>query len=229
MPSAPPDFILGTDVEYEEKKFFEMTTNYPDKATTEDDTSWTEVSPKKSKRKSPTTSPELTAAVPHHNDFEPDFMLEEMDISDEAMLGIDLARTTPLPNSQPNNAPVPESQPTTQDHDQINKSKNISIVNPYSRQSKLRNKPIRQAIFKPTDSTIANKRKPTTSPTTTSAKVIDMIEEVTTQSTDKDSLKYPTTNSTNRSTFTQRDNTPINDGTLRITIRWKPENYDELS
>jgi hypothetical protein len=159
MPSAPPDFILGTDVKYEEKKFFEMTTNYPDKATTEDDTSWTEVSPKKSKRKSPTTSPELTTNVPHHNDLEPDFTLEEMDISDEAMLGLDLARTTPLPNSQQNDAPVPESQPTTQYHEQINKS-NISIVNLYPRQSKLRNKPIRQAIFKSTDSNIANKTYP---------------------------------------------------------------------
>jgi hypothetical protein len=55
-----------------------------------------------------------------------------------------------------------------------------------------------------------------------------LIEEVTTQSTDKDNLKYPTTNSTNRSSFTQRDHTPINNGTLRIAIHWKPENYNEL-
>jgi hypothetical protein len=44
LDAKEPDFILATDIEYEEKKIFEMTTNDSDNATTDPDTGWTEVS-----------------------------------------------------------------------------------------------------------------------------------------------------------------------------------------
>jgi hypothetical protein len=165
LDAKEPDFILATDIEYKEKKFFEMTTNDSDYTTTDPDTDWTEVSTKKSKRKSPTNSPKLIATATDHNNLEAGFMLEEMDISDEALLGLDLARSTPLPTS-PNDETRPDSPPNTQEHEFPANSK-TSIINPYSRQSKLSTTNIHQSTLKSKKPTILGNKNPdtlTTSP-----------------------------------------------------------------
>ena len=226
-----PDFILATEIEYEEKNFF--ATSNLETADKNDDSGWTEVSSKKNKKKTPPQSPELTAQTPPTNDsMDPGFTIENMDISDEAMLGLVLARDTPLPSQE---GPLPntqndqflsESQPTcTQDG-------NITpIINPYSRQSKLRTSKIRQAILNSKNASLIDKNNNLVNPTNQSQPVIDLIDDTMTQATDKsnDNPTFTDTSSIDRSTYTQRDTTPINDGTLRITIRWKPENYDELT
>ena len=228
-----PDFILATDMEFEEKKFFEMTTNDSDTTLPDEDTGWTEVSPKKSKRKTPTNSPELTAIAPHPTNLEPGFSIDDMDISDEALLGIDLARATPLPSNKHQlgtPADSTDSQPTTQDDEHTDKF-NTPIINPYNRQSKLRNSKNLQTTQ--TSKSLNNPENGrldiSTNPTPTT---IALLDDKINQPNDKSNnhTNFPATNSNStRSNFTHRDNTPINDGTLRITIRWKPENYDDIS
>lgn len=92
-----PDFLLATDIEYEEKNF--LASEKQDIADDKNDKSgWKEVSPKKNKRKSPTNSPELTAQTPNQQaEMDHGFTIANMDISDEALLGPPLPET---PQSQ---------------------------------------------------------------------------------------------------------------------------------
>jgi hypothetical protein len=62
LKSKEPDFLLATDIEYEEKKFFECppeTTENQD-----DDNGWTEVSARKVRKRLHPNSPEHTAQSP---------------------------------------------------------------------------------------------------------------------------------------------------------------------
>jgi hypothetical protein len=81
-----PDFILATEIEYEEKMFF--ATSNETCADKNDEIGWTKVSTKKTKKKTPPHSPEITAQTPTHNPMDSGFTIEEMDISDDAMLGL---------------------------------------------------------------------------------------------------------------------------------------------
>jgi hypothetical protein len=115
LQAKEPDFLLATDIEFEEKQFFE--TSLGDKEIAShvgDNYGWTEVAPKKSKKKTPPTSPELTGMPPNKNDD-----IDSMDISDDAMLGLTLARNTPLPDTDTDALEYNlTSTPSTQPEDQ---------------------------------------------------------------------------------------------------------------
>jgi hypothetical protein len=69
LKTKDPDFLLATDIEYEEKRFFETSPKNSTETAPHDDmpddiSGWTEVTSKKNKRKTPTNSPELTAKTP---------------------------------------------------------------------------------------------------------------------------------------------------------------------
>jgi hypothetical protein len=94
LQAKEPDFILATDIEYEEKNFFSTTT--APSADTNDAIGWTEVSSKKTKKKTPPQSPEINAQSPPQVSMVPGFTLENMDISNDATLGLSLALDAPL-------------------------------------------------------------------------------------------------------------------------------------
>jgi hypothetical protein len=80
--------------------------------------------------------------------------------------------------------------------------------------------------------TIHQEDTPTTQ--TTTAAFIDLLDDASTQATNatNDTIRQQGTSAA-RSIHSQFQKTnahiPINDGTLRITVRWKPHNYDEMT
>jgi hypothetical protein len=63
LKTTNPDYLLATEMEYEEKQYFETMTPVPQ----EEDKGWTEVSPKhKNRKKTPTTSPTTTPQISQH-------------------------------------------------------------------------------------------------------------------------------------------------------------------
>jgi hypothetical protein len=55
----------------------------------------------------------------------------------------------------------------------------------------------------------------------------DLFDDATTQSTTATTDTHRQ-HGTNKSTYSKQDKTQVNDGTLRMTIRWKPSDYTEL-
>ena len=227
-----PDFILATEIEYEEKKFFANNTMAANDDKTED-RGWTEVSSKKNKKKTPPQSPELTAQTPIHVPMDPGFTIEHMDISDDAMLGLALARETPLPSQEAATPTVEDaaakSPSDTTIENQSNNTNAPKIINPYSRASKERIEKIKQAILKSKRNTIQeiDLTDEVAQDNMNGTQPVDTHDDTATQSTTA-TTETQRQHGTNRSVYYKNENTQVNDGTLRMTIRWKPVNYDEL-
>jgi hypothetical protein len=141
LQAKEPDFILATDIEYEEKNFFSTTT--APSADTNDAIGWTEVSSKKTKKKTPPQSPEINAQSPPQVSMVPGFTLENMDISDDAMLGLSLALDAPLHTQESDLTATSTTHKSLFDNsDQptfpTNTKQPPKIINPYSRTSKER-------------------------------------------------------------------------------------------
>jgi phosphopantetheinyl transferase (holo-ACP synthase) len=228
-----PDFILATEIEYEEKNFF--ATSNGETADKNDNSGWTEVSSKKNRKKTPPQSPELTAQTSPPNDsMDPGFTIGNMEISDEAMLGLALARDTPLPSQETEPTPVSTtniSKPDTSEQPTTTMTEPAiapRIINPYSRASKERIEKIKQAILKSKSNTIQEIVDMTDEEENIQASSPpDTMDDSATQSTTATTETYRQ-HRTNKSVYSTTDKTQVNDGTLRMTIRWKPSNYDEL-
>jgi hypothetical protein len=65
LTAKEPDYLLATDIEFEEKEYFANKTLGTTSADpTDDETEWTEVSSKRNKKKSPNPSPRTS---PHYH------------------------------------------------------------------------------------------------------------------------------------------------------------------
>ena len=249
--SKEPDFLLATDIEFEEKEYFAntdlgTTTN----VTKEAESEWTEVCrPKRHRKKSPTTSPRTSPiTTPTTTNPIQDHPAQDNDLSDEDLLGIALARKTPLPDdildptdsdSPSNNAPAPAmlTQPPLI-HNPYKTNNNRTTASDSRHRTPASNTttpPIHDKLnlSRPPTNTPDNSN-PTNSQTQNShTAFIDLLDEASTQSTNAtgETLRQQGT-STTRSVYSQfqrpNEHIPINDGTLRITVRWKPQNYDEV-
>jgi hypothetical protein len=226
--SKDPDFILATDIEYEEKEFFKNS----DLGTTPIDASeWTEVSSKKHKKKSPNTSPSTSPAASPTPALD-DVTLDAMEISDEALMSLSLARTTPMPDAAP---PIIDTPPAAPSDLARGCHTPDTIPNPYSKPRKLSYRTNNSNRLHPTAP--SQSPSPANHSTPTPIELTDLTDDVATQSTSatNDTFRPHQGNvSPNASTRASaprnsNDKVPINDGTLRITIRWKPSNYAELT
>ena len=117
--SKEPDFLLATDMEFEEKEYFaNKDLGTISNATKDGESEWTEVCrPKRNRKKSPTSSPRTSPiTTPTITNPTTDRSAQDNHLSDDDFLGIALERETPLPNdtydltgsdSPVNNAPTP--------------------------------------------------------------------------------------------------------------------------
>jgi hypothetical protein len=98
LQSKDPDFLLATDIEFEENEFF---CNQDLGATPPNPNSkWTQVGCKKNKKKSPSTSPTLSPASASSPTPQQDMSVNTADIPDKALMRLPLACTTIQPASK---------------------------------------------------------------------------------------------------------------------------------
>jgi hypothetical protein len=264
LSSHDPDLLLATDIEYEEKLFFDNKDLGTQPNETSNNSEWKEVTnPRKNKKKtptssptlSPTTSPTLAPVIPN---------VDMTHLSDETPLDLSLAHQTELQDT-PNDA-IPNggvidranfvANRSIAHHSNPNKV-SIPIVNPYlkrTNQNKSHNAMTNQnshhqpnksdtptnnetrpiTVTTPTKIPITHLNHAESQPTQTSTAFIDLLDDASTQATNMTNetprQQGPSATRSVQSQF-QKTNAhiPINDGTLRITIRWKPHNYDEIT
>jgi hypothetical protein len=249
LQSKDPDFLLATDIEFEEKEFFANKDLGTRPNNPNDEGAWKEVSSKKNKKKSPPSSPRTTPITA--TTVTQELGIEDMEISDDVLLKLSLARQIPLPadiEDQPFPDPQVEKPPLihnpyknrtiqhtasvskthttpkateTIDQQHNNPKTTSNLSTPASQTARLPN--ISYDISTPGETQTANPH----------STFIDLLDEASTQSTTgtaETTRQHGTSNA--RSVYSQfqkpNEHIPINDGTLRITVRWKPNNYEAL-
>jgi hypothetical protein len=224
LQSKDPDFLLATDIEFEEKEFFR---NQDLGATPPNpDSEWTPVGSKKNKKKSPTTSPTILQQRHPHQLLSKILSVDTAEIPNEALMRLPLAR----PTTQPASNTLLHNQ-STGDTAASYSTPAVVIHNPYTRS---RNDTTKLADKAPATA-------PTDEPPNESRPIafIDLINDAaspsTTTTTETDPCTQPDPSPHTSPTPPAplppkpKDHISLNDGTLRITIRWKPQNYDELA
>jgi hypothetical protein len=261
-----PDFILATDIEHEEKEFF-AACNPPNKNSNNSNSDsdedyadeWTEVTPKKTRKKSPPTSPIITPKQPPSEGRHP---------ADNKIEDLKQACITPVPSTTPegkNTSNQSESDPNyvanvQEEIQQLNNTvhgknsqitnnaifTNCTIKNDSSKRShdKLSTSDQQKANDTTTINNLHNhdadhNQSPQTCKLSysTAQKINETAFNDTDQSTyspdstNKENNKHTAANEQHSTTSqnTSRDFVPINDGTLRITIKWKPLNYESVT
>jgi hypothetical protein len=218
------DFWLASDMEYEEVKFFNDSSknisNPPENA------EWQEVSPKRRSKKStpPTsrnTSPHSTTRIPHSPPqpieaakvtMTSKDTLSPMPVGRKDTIDIDSEDTPPRRTSQPHNPYAKRTtiqNPEAMDIDQQLEHKQISQEDSH--------------------------RNPKSLNPTTAAPHSDNDKHHTDLNSHRTGSAFISGNSTvghgshQKSTHTHMStSTPINDGTYRLTVRWKPANYADI-
>ena len=201
----------------------------------------------KNKKKSPPASPTIT---PNKTTTEiPDFGNVDMEISDDAFLELSLARQTPLPVNDTNptsrNTHVKQPPPIHNPYkNRLSTHDTTSVITTPATPTVIEKTDLKQTQKSTQPSMFATQpvnRLPTPSPDNqtpgvsqpinTHTAFIDLLDEASTQSTTAttETTRQQGT-STARSVYSQfqkpNEHIPINDGTLRITVRWKPHNYE---
>jgi hypothetical protein len=210
--SKDPDYLLATDIEFEQKEFFESepTTAAHDSNSEE----WHEVGTRKQKKRSPHNSPSGTLANP------PSTTVETLDLHEVNPTGLHNACNTPAPHV------ITHTKLSTPEGTQVTTTQTTARVihNPYKKP------PMSSQASSTPNVTIFHANKyPNTE--------YDDISMPTNPPTLPDDNQTFTTHTTNQSARThktnpfqtgQQDFVAVNDGTLRITIRWKPDTYNDI-
>jgi hypothetical protein len=227
LKAKDPDYILATDMEYEEKRFFETLT---DSTEADVDAGWTEVSPKnKHRKKSPNPkSPDSTprSISPNSNTLHSPTLSVLTDESNKHTT-LSTARRTPLPSDD--DSPMQSDSPVILDNNSPTQPA-IHIHNPYKK-----TKPNTQPPFRPTiNPTVINLTTDNTVEHTTTQQDDDTNTIITHNTSDTSTTNHLPAGQSNTtksvgSTTMKHDHTQINDGSLRVTVRWRPENYDDIS
>ena len=243
-----PDFLLATDIEFEEKEFFDACN--PPKPKLHDslnedsedkEQEWFEVISKKNRKKSPPTSPSTTPK--QTTTLNADHMV----LSENTIDDLNQACITPIPPSTPerNETNIHSPEPTPHETDTTNNDTTISgnlhktLLPPTNKDidnnyNILTNNSTKRNHAMLTNNIVTQPRKSPNLYTTDDNHDHQTSPKRTDNTNNRPSGHNPETSnfndwhSTDKSTNTSSDYIMVNDGTLRITVKWKPESFDSI-